>query len=96
MAFGNSPKYILKYYRIGTSTIYKVIQETYECIWKTLSPLYLTAPSVKKWTEIAEHFYNRWNLPNCIGCIDGKHVRIQCPPLVVQKTLTTKSIIVWC
>lgn len=66
-------------YRIA-STIYKVIQETCESIWKVLSPLYLKAPTTEKWSEIAENFYNRWNLPNCIGALDGKHIRIQCPP----------------
>lgn len=80
LASGNNLRYLSKYYRIGASTIYKVIQETCESIWQTLSPLCLAAPSVEKWNEISEHFYNRWNLPNCVGSIDGKHVRIQCPP----------------
>ncbi|XP_011865182.1 PREDICTED: uncharacterized protein LOC105560570, partial [Vollenhovia emeryi] len=62
------------------NTIYKVIQETCENIWQALAPLFLKAPTVEKWNEIAEHFYNRWNLPNCVGSIDGKHIRIQCPP----------------
>ncbi|XP_011883640.1 PREDICTED: uncharacterized protein LOC105570802, partial [Vollenhovia emeryi] len=80
LASGDSPKYLSKYYRIGASTIYKVIQETCENIWQALAPLFLKAPTVEKWNEIAEHFYNRWNLPNCVGSIDGKHIRIQCPP----------------
>jgi len=43
--------------------------------------LYLAAPLVEEWNEIAEHFYTRWNIPNCVGSLDGKHVCIQCPPL---------------
>jgi hypothetical protein len=29
--------------------------------------------------KVAEDYYKIWNFPNCIGCIDGKHVIIYCP-----------------
>ena len=39
----------------------------------------LSFKSIKhKWKSIADEFYERWNFPNCIGAIDGKHVE---PPL---------------
>ena len=36
-------------------------------------------PSEVEWHTIADDFFMRWNFPNCIGAIDGKHVMIQCP-----------------
>lgn len=29
--------------------------------------------------ETAKEFFRCWNFPNVIGCIDGKHIRLQCP-----------------
>ena len=31
----------------------------------------------KEWREIAREFEAKWQFPNCIGAIDGKHVEIQ-------------------
>lgn len=37
----------------------------------------------EKWVNVvgnAENFYSRQQFPNCIGAIDGKHIKIRCPP----------------
>lgn len=49
-------------------------------MWKTLQPELLPKPTGEKWLEVANRFDNLWNLPNCIGSIDGKHIRIKAPP----------------
>jgi len=33
----------------------------------------------EQWREIATSFNDRWQLPHCIGAIDGKHIRIAKP-----------------
>lgn len=33
-----------------------------------------------EWKEIANGFGERWNFPNCIGAVDGKHIAIKKPP----------------
>jgi hypothetical protein len=33
-----------------------------------------------EWVKINQQFEARWNFPNWVGAIDGKHVIIQCPP----------------
>ena len=44
-----------------------------------LAPIYMPVPSEDKWKSIADEFCKRWNFPNCIGAIGGRHVMIQCP-----------------
>lgn len=37
----------------------------------------MPVPTTDEWKEIAKRYYELWNLPNCLGSIDGKHIRIQ-------------------
>jgi hypothetical protein len=40
----------------------------------------MPSPTMEEWSGIARDFYEKWNFPNCIGAIDGKHINIQAPP----------------
>ena len=52
-----------------------------QAIYQVLQHEYLKCPSTsEEWLKIAKVFEDRWNLPNCIGAGDGKHIRIRCPP----------------
>ena len=77
---GSSFAFIASSFKLGRETVRKIVLETCEAIWTKLSPFYVPEPSENDLTEIAEDFWNDWNLPNCVGAIDGKHIAIKCPP----------------
>lgn len=62
------------------STLSGILQETLPAIWECLSPVVLKAPTPKQWETIRQEFEQKWNFPNAIGSIDGKHFAIRCPP----------------
>lgn len=80
LATGDQISSIAFAHRIGESTAYNIIKETCRITVKVLSPIYLKPPTEEKWKEIAAGFLNRWNFPNCLGAIDGKHFTIKSPP----------------
>jgi hypothetical protein len=46
-------------------------------IWELLKDSYMPTPTEENWKLIAQRFYSLWNLPNCLGALDGKHIRIE-------------------
>lgn len=61
----------------GVTTISVVVQEGCQAIWTVLQPLFMPVPDITQWEIIAKRYEELWNLPNCIGSIDGKHIRIR-------------------
>lgn len=54
--------------------------EVSTAIWEVLQQEYMPKPSRELWLKAAERYWELWNLPNCCGSIDGKHIRIKAPP----------------
>ncbi|XP_018405515.1 PREDICTED: putative nuclease HARBI1 [Cyphomyrmex costatus] len=67
-------------FRIGVSTVSKIISETCEALWISLHESVMPAPNEESWLRIASEFERNWNFLHCIGAIDGKHIVIQAPP----------------
>ena len=45
--------------------------------------------SEEQWRKIADAFHTRWQFPNFIGTMDGKHIVMQAVP--GRNTLTIKA-----
>ena len=80
LASGNDQQSLSFSYRIGKTTVSHIIQETLDAIWQVLKDKYVNPPqSASQWLHISREFESVWQLPHCIGAIDGKHIAIQCP-----------------
>lgn len=80
LAYGGSQQSLQFSYRIGKSSISKIINETCSAIWNCLKDQYVCPPkNAEAWKNIAKDFFEIWNLPHCVGAIDGKHIRIKAP-----------------
>ncbi|XP_040203443.1 protein ANTAGONIST OF LIKE HETEROCHROMATIN PROTEIN 1-like [Rana temporaria] len=75
LATGNSYSSLQYEFRIGISTISEIVKQTCVAIW-TLKCRFMPIPSKEKWEDIAQRFWMKTNFPNCLGAIDGKHIRL--------------------
>lgn len=66
-------------FRMGETTVNKIVKETCDAIHNILMPLYIPKPTKDTWKKIQTDFYNKWNFPNCVGAVDGKHVQVFAP-----------------
>jgi hypothetical protein len=61
----------------GDNSIGIIVKDCTTAIWECLQPEYMPIPNRGMWKSIAKRYYELWDLPNCIGSVDGKHVRIK-------------------
>lgn len=77
LASGDSMVSVSYSFRIGPTTVSNIISETCEAIWTNLKDNILKVPTEENWNKISQGFFQNWNMPNCVGALDGKHVIIQ-------------------
>ncbi|KAK7149295.1 hypothetical protein R3I94_008810 [Phoxinus phoxinus] len=80
LATGDSMHSLAYCYRLGIQTVSDCIKETCRAIEEQMLTIYLPKPTKGMWEDIALSFEDRWNFPNCIGALDGKHIYITAPP----------------
>ena len=68
-------------WRVAHNTLSKVVREVCNAIIHVYKREVLPLPTTpEEWKAIADKYQRRWNFPNTIGALDGKHVAIKCPP----------------
>ncbi|KAM4031898.1 uncharacterized protein ACNLHF_019279 [Anomaloglossus baeobatrachus] len=80
LATGESYTSLHLQFRVGKSTISEIVRCTCGVIWQKLQPIVMPSPTEATWLQVAAGFQTVANFPNCIGAVDGKHVRVQKPP----------------
>ena len=80
LATGDSQQTQSFSFRLGRSTVCRIIRDTCDALLFALKDSFLKVPSsIEQWKRIASDYESEWNYPHCIGAIDGKHVCIECP-----------------
>uniref|UniRef100_A0A3P9I7T4 DDE Tnp4 domain-containing protein n=1 Tax=Oryzias latipes TaxID=8090 RepID=A0A3P9I7T4_ORYLA len=67
---------------LSTGDLYRTIasmRETCDALWHCLRDEHLPLPTEEMWRSTARRLHERWNFPNCLGAMDGKHIFIQAP-----------------
>lgn len=77
LASGDSFVSLAFNYRLGKTTVGRSVHIVCAAIEKKMMELFLPKPTVNTWKEVAQGFWEKWNFPNCLGALDGKHVVIQ-------------------
>ncbi|XP_069615712.1 uncharacterized protein [Ranitomeya imitator] len=63
-------------YRLGISTLSGIVVDTCRALWNVLRDEFIPLPTEDMWMGIAEKFWSVCDFPNCLGAVDGKHIRI--------------------
>ncbi|XP_073402585.1 alpha-2-macroglobulin-like protein 1 isoform X2 [Dendrobates tinctorius] len=76
------PSYAALHYEflIGKSTISGIVRSTCAQIWTRLHQVVMPEPRMEDWLRISRDFEEDCQFPNCIGALDGKHIRVRKPP----------------
>ncbi len=53
-----------------------MIPEVAQKIWEILQPTMMPRFQKADWLHTADDFKRRWNFPNCLGSLDGKHIQM--------------------
>ena len=72
---------IAQLFGVARCTVCCIVKETCTAIVKVLLPKYVHFPVGDKLKETVQGFYDRWEIPQCAGSIDGSHIPVRPPAL---------------
>ncbi|XP_047205677.1 protein ALP1-like [Girardinichthys multiradiatus] len=91
LASGESMISLASSYRLGCSTVRDCVHMLCEAIEKVMMEQFIPMPTEEVWKEVAQRFWEKWNFPNCLGALNGKHMAIQAPPKSGSQYLDCKT-----
>lgn len=78
LASGTVQRHVASIYRVSKSAFGLIIDEVCDAICIAFQDEFQSY-SNSDWLEAANQFNAKWNHPNCLWVIDGKHIAIKCP-----------------
>ena len=78
-------------FKVSRKTILDIVQGTREVIWNVLKPLEMPEPNKEMWLKKCTELYIFTNFLNSVGSVDGKHIRMQFPPITVSDYFNFKK-----
>jgi hypothetical protein len=67
-------------FRVAANTIGKIVPETCRALYQVLKADFLQCPRTQDaWQEVINGFWERWQMPNTVGALDGKHIVLRKP-----------------
>ena len=63
----------------GRSTVAMSVHMACRAIERQMMSTQFPRPTEQMWRDTASKFWDKRNFPNCLGAIDGKHVKIKAP-----------------
>lgn len=79
LATGASFRSLAFSFRLGVKTVQRIVTKACKVLWTTLQPFEMPVPDKHLWEQIADGFSKKWNFPNCLGALDGKHLEMRAP-----------------
>jgi hypothetical protein len=81
LATGDSYHSLMYSFRIPHNSISKIVREvTQALVDEYKGEAVVTPKNPEEWKAVADQYASRWNFHHSVGALDGKHVRIRCPP----------------
>ena len=79
-ATGNPYSHLQYGFRVAPNTCGLIVRQIAQALIDVYPEAICTPDTAEGWKDIANLFQQRWNYPNCIGAMDGKHIAIKKPP----------------
>lgn len=71
-------RHIASNYRVSKTAFGKIIDRVCTAICIEMKDE-IPKLNNEQWLQVSNNFNRKWNFPNCVGAIDGKHIGIKCP-----------------